>query len=161
MEIKVKLSNNAYMPKRMTAGSVGYDLFSIENCLIKAGETRVIATGVSIELPDGYEMQIRPRSGLSAKYDILQILGTIDSDYRGDIGIIIKNIGEVGFAVGEGDRIAQAVFNKVELPVLIKVDEIGETKRGSSGFGSTGKDTIIKNQASELEMLVRQVMKVD
>jgi dUTP pyrophosphatase len=138
MQIKIKLADGAKMPKRMTDGSVGYDLFSNETCLIKAGETKVVATGVSVELPDGYELQIRPRSGLSAKYDILQILGTIDSDYRGNIGIIIKNIGKEGFAIGAGDRIAQAVFNKVELPVLVEVDEIGETKRGIGGFGHTG-----------------------
>jgi dUTP pyrophosphatase len=156
MQIKIKLADGAKMPKRMTDGAVGYDLYSNETCLIKAGETRVVATGVSVELPDEYEMQIRPRSGLSAKYDILHILGTIDSDYRGDIGIIIKNIGEVGFAVGAGERIAQAVFNKVELPVLIEVDEIGETKRGSGGFGHTG---IVADQAGELERLVKQVMR--
>lgn len=138
MKIKIKLADGAKMPKRMTDGAAGYDLFSSETCVIGAGETRIVATGVSVELPDNYEMQIRPRSGLSAKYDILHILGTIDSDYRGNIGIIIKNIGKEGFAIGAGDRIAQAVFNKVELPVLIEVDEIGETKRGSGGFGHTG-----------------------
>jgi len=158
LRIKIKLADGATMPKRMTDGAVGYDLYSSETCLIKSGETRVVATGVSVELPDGYEMQIRPRSGLSAKYDILQILGTIDSDYRGDIGIIIKNIGEVGFAVGAGERIAQAVFNRVELPLLVEVDEIGETKRGSGGFGHTG---IVAEQARELEKLVNKVMRND
>ncbi len=156
MEIKIKLLDGAKMPKRMTDGAVGYDLFSNETCVIGAGETRIVATGVSVELPDCYEMQIRPRSGLSAKYDILQILGTIDSDYRGNIGIIIKNIGKEGFAIGAGDRIAQAVFNKVELPLLIEVDEIGETKRGSGGFGHTG---IVAEQARELEKLVNKVMR--
>ena len=161
MEIKIKLSDNAYIPKRMTAGAVGYDLCACENVIIEQGQTKVVNTGVAFELPQNIELQVRPRSGLSVKYDVIQILGTVDFDYRGEVKVIIKNIGDVPFVIGAGEWIAQAVFNKVELPVLIEVNEIGETKRGSSGFGSTGKDTIIKNQASELEMLVRQVMKVD
>jgi len=156
MQIKIKLAEGAQMPKRMTTGAAGFDLMALDSELIPAGETRVIKTGVSIELPPDWEMQIRPRSGLSVKYDIIQILGTIDSDYRGDIGIIIKNIGKEGFAIGTGDRIAQAVFNKVELPVLIEVDQIGETKRGSGGFGHTG---IVAEQARELEKLVNKVMR--
>ncbi len=156
MQIKIKLAEGAQMPKRMTTGAAGFDLMALESELIPAGETRVIKTGVSVELPPDWEMQIRPRSGLSVKYDIIQILGTIDSDYRGDIGVIIKNIGIDDFIVNAGDRIAQAIFNRVELPELVITDELSDTKRGSGGFGHTG---IVAQQASELERLVRQVMK--
>lgn len=156
--VKVKLAYGATIPKRMTSGSVGYDLCALTNEILLAGQTKTIETGISFEIPDGYEIQIRPRSGLSVKYDVIQILGTIDSDYRGEIKIILKNIGTETFLVGAGERIAQAVFNKVELPELEIVNNLNETKRGSGGFGSTG---IVSEQAKEIERLVRQVMKSD
>lgn len=152
MQIKIKLADRAIMPKRMTDGAAGYDLFALNDETIRANETKVIKTGVYVELPDGWEMQIRPRSGLSVKYDVLQVLGTIDSDYRGEIGVIIKNVGSVPFAINTQDRIAQAVFNKIELPDLVAVTELSETKRGSGGFGSTG------TQAQELERLVKEIV---
>lgn len=155
MQIKMKLADGATAPKRMTDGAAGYDLFALNDETIRANETKVIKTGVYVELPDGWEMQIRPRSGLSVKYDVLQVLGTIDSDYRGEIGVIIKNVGSVPFAINAQDRIAQAVFNRVELPDLVAVTELSETKRGSGGFGSTG------TQAQELERLVKEVMEND
>jgi dUTP pyrophosphatase len=158
LQIKIKLDENAKAPIRMTVGAVGYDLFSNEDVTIQAKKTHIVKTGVYVELPDGVEMQIRPRSGLSVKHDILTILGTIDSDYRGEIGVIIKNIGDSDFVVKKGDRIAQSVFAIVELPELLTVDAISETKRGSGGFGSTG---IVTDQAKELERLVRQVMRND
>lgn len=153
MQIKIKLADGATAPKRMTDGAAGYDLFAMNDETIRANETKVIKTGVYVELPDGWEMQIRPRSGLSVKYDVLQVLGTIDSDYRGEIGVIIKNVGSEPFTVNAQDRIAQAVFNRVELPQLVMVDELSDTKRGSGGFGSTG------TQAQELERLAKEVMK--
>ena len=152
MQIKIKLTEGATAPKRMTDGAAGYDLFALNDEKIKANETKVIKTGIYVELPDGWEMQIRPRSGLSVKFDVLQVLGTIDSDYRGEIGVIIKNVGSVPFTINAQDRIAQAVFNRVELPELIAVNELSETKRGSGGFGSTG------TQAQELERLVKEVV---
>lgn len=152
MQIKIKLADGAKAPKRMTDGAAGYDIFALNDETIRANETKVIKTGVYVELPEGWEMQIRPRSGLSVKYDVLQVLGTIDSDYRGEIGVIIKNVGSVPFTINAQDRIAQAVFNRVELPELIAVNELSETKRGSGGFGSTG------TQAQELERLVKEIV---
>lgn len=158
MRIAIKLADGAKMPKRMTAGAVGYDLCAMDNMVIMPDEVRLIKTGVFVELPEGVEMQIRPRSGLSLKYDVVTVLGTIDSDYRGEIGVIMRNNGKEGFAIGAGDRVAQAVFAKVELPELLIVDVIGDTERGSGGFGHTG---IVAEQAKELERLVKQVMKIE
>jgi dUTP pyrophosphatase len=152
MQIKIKLADGATAPKRMTDGAAGYDLFAMNDETIRANETKIIKTGVYVELPDGWEMQIRPRSGLSVKFDVLQVLGTIDSDYRGEIGVIIKNVGSEPFTVSAQDRIAQAVFNRVELPQLVTVYELSNTKRGSGGFGSTG------TQAQELERLVKEIV---
>lgn len=152
MQIKIKLADGATPPKRMTDGAAGYDLFALNDETIRANETKIIKTGIYVELPDGWEMQIRPRSGLSVKFDVLQVLGTIDSDYRGEIGVIIKNVGSEPFTVNAQDRIAQAVFNRVELPELVAVNELSHTKRGSGGFGSTG------TQAQELERLVKEIV---
>lgn len=158
MKILMKVEKGAFIPKRMTIGAAGYDLFSFENIIIEPQQTKLIKTGVSVELPEEYEVQIRPRSGLSLKHDVIAIMGTIDSDYRGEIGVIMRNNGTKDFVINIGDRIAQAVFAKVELPEIIFTDTLNETKRGNAGFGSTG---IVAEQAKELERLVRQVMKND
>lgn len=127
-----------------TIGSVGFDLYCALDervCLNNMGAREIIPTGISIELPIGYEAQIRPRSGLAAKYGItvLNTPGTIDSDYRGEIGVILVNLSTKKFFVERGMRIAQMVVKPTIIPVLDYVDELDMTGRGEGGFGSTGQ----------------------
>ncbi len=143
MKIKIKkLNPKAILPKYMTKNSVGMDLYAcIENSIILKPFKRVlVSTGIAISLPEGYEAQIRPRSGLAYKHGIflLNSPGTIDSDYRGEIKIILCNLGEKNFIIKNGDRIAQMVINRIEKCEWLEVDEIDLTERGKNGFGSTG-----------------------
>lgn len=130
------------LPKYMTKGSVGLDLYANvkEDTIIFPNEIKLIPTGISIQLPDGYEAQIRPRSGLALKYGIslVNTPGTIDNDYRGEINLILINFGKEPFAIKRGDRIAQMVINKVEIAEVIEAEELDNTERGEDGFGSTG-----------------------
>ena len=142
MEIKVKkLSNEVNLPKYQTEGSVGFDLESRDKVLLKSGCSTLISTGLAFELPLGYELQIRPRSGLALKHAItvLNTPGTIDSDYRGELKVILINHGQDDFQIEIGDRIAQAVVNKVAIAELIEVQELSKTDRADRGFGSTDK----------------------
>lgn len=129
-------------PKYMTEGSVGMDLYAaIENTeVIMPSEIKLISTGICIQIPRGYEAQIRPRSGLALKYGItlLNTPGTIDWDYRGEIKAIVINLGKEPFTLKRGDRIAQMVINKVEKPLIEVVLNIDNTERDCGGFGSTG-----------------------
>ncbi|MFA6941508.1 MAG: dUTP diphosphatase [Clostridiaceae bacterium] len=129
-------------PKYMTEGSVGMDLYAsvTSPVAIEKGEIKLIPTGICLEIPEGFEGQVRPRSGLALKYGItlLNTPGTIDWDYRGEIKVIVINLGSEPFIVNRGERIAQIVFNKVEKPSIEIIDKIRETGRGSGGFGSTG-----------------------
>ena len=142
MQIKVKrLSEKVKLPKYQTAGSVGFDLEAQSNIEIEVGKTALIPTGLSFELQDNYEIQVRPRSGLALKHSItvLNSPGTIDSDYRGELKVILINHGVEPFKISIGDRIAQAVINKVEIAIFQDVKTISDTNRDSKGFGSTGK----------------------
>jgi dUTP pyrophosphatase len=129
-------------PKFMTSGSVGMDLYAAINAevTLKPLERKKVPVGICIELPRGYEAQIRPRSGLADNHGItlLNAPGTIDWDYRGEISAIIINLSDKDFIIKRGDRVAQMVFNKVEIPVVELVEEIEVSQRGTSGFGSTG-----------------------
>lgn len=140
MVVKIKLDKGVEMPKYQTAGSVGMDLSAnIENTIaINPFETRLISSGVSIELPRGYEAQVRPRSGLSLKKGLVAVLGTIDSDYRGVVGVIIHNQSNYVQFIDPKERIAQLVYAKVERAELAVAAELSETERGAGGFGSTG-----------------------
>ena len=117
----------------------GMDLRSVEEATIHHGETRAVATGLSIELPPGYEAQIRPRSGLAFKHSLTipNSPGTIDPAYRGEIKVILHNLGQNPFVIQPGDRIAQMVIAKYE-PIAWSEDELSETTRGEGGFGSSG-----------------------
>ena len=139
--VKIKLENNAQLPKYATTGSSGMDLRAVESVIIKKGCRGCVKTGVYIEMPEGLEAQIRPRSGLALKYGItiLNTPGTIDSDYRGEICVILANFGDEDFVIEVGDRIAQMVFAPVAHAVLVQVKELGETVRAAGGFGSTGR----------------------
>jgi dUTP pyrophosphatase len=130
------------LPKYETAGSAGMDLTASidEDIIIKSGEIKLIKTGIAIALEKGFEAQIRPRSGLALKNGItvLNTPGTIDSDYRGEICVILINHSKLDFIVSRGMRIAQMIIAKYEQAKIIAVENLDETVRGSSGFGSTG-----------------------
>ena len=137
-----KLSNSVSTPKYETPGSSGMDVAAHieDNIIINPGEKALVSTGLSISIPAGYEVQIRPRSGLAAKKSItvLNSPGTIDADYRGEIKVILINLGKEKFVVENRDRIAQMVFCPVVQASLDEVKELSDTARGSDGFGSTG-----------------------
>ena len=138
-----KLSKDVSLPKYETSGSSGLDLAANidENIEIKPGQTEIIPTGLAVAVPNNFEIQIRPRSGLAAKSNIgiLNSPGTIDSDYRGELKIILFNHGNEEFIVNNNDRIAQMVLMPILKIEFKEVDELPETIRGSGGFGSTGK----------------------
>tara|TARA_B100001093_G_scaffold457279_1_gene468873 strand:- start:80 stop:520 length:441 start_codon:yes stop_codon:yes gene_type:complete len=137
-----KLSKNITLPKYETDGSSGMDLAAnIENEIeISPGKTAIIPTGLAVSIPKNFEIQIRPRSGLAAKNQIsvLNTPGTIDADYRGELKVILINLGEKKFKIEKGLRIAQMVLCPVTRATLKEVDILEETERGAGGFGSTG-----------------------
>jgi len=149
-EINIKISrwdsgfDDVELPKYETLGSSGLDLRAAisEMKIINAGKFALIPTNLSVEIPEGYEIQIRPRSGLAAKHGIgvLNSPGTIDSDYRGELKIILFNFSDSDFVVNRGDRIAQMVVSEVIKANLILSENLEESKRGVNGFGHTGKD---------------------
>lgn len=130
------------MPDYQTSGSSGFDLLAAcdQDVVLNPGERKLIPTGISFSLPSGYEAQIRPRSGLAVKHGItlLNTPGTIDSDYRGEIKVIMINLGQEAFAIQRGMRIAQAVIAEVVKAKLVVADNLDVTHRGSGGFGHTG-----------------------
>jgi len=137
-----KLSNSVLIPKYETPGSSGMDIAAHinESIVINPGERALVPTGFSLAIPKGHEVQIRPRSGLAAKKSItvLNTPGTIDADYRGEIKVILINLGKDKFIVENGERIAQIVVCPIAQVQLEEVKELSETDRGSGGFGSTG-----------------------
>jgi dUTP pyrophosphatase len=142
-EILIKrLSKNISLPKYETDGSSGMDLAAnIENKIeIAPGKSAIIPTGLSVSIPKNFEIQIRPRSGLAAKnrISVLNTPGTIDADYRGELKVILINLGDTAFIIEKGLRIAQMVLCPVIKATLKEVETLEETKRGSGGFGSTG-----------------------
>ncbi len=128
------------LPSYITDGSSGLDLRSAEDVVIPPGEWRAVSTGIRISLPPGYEAQVRPRSGLALKHGVtvLNAPGTIDSDYRGIIKVILINHGKKAFWIRRGDRIAQMVITRVEQVEVEEVEILDETSRGEGGFGHTG-----------------------
>jgi len=142
MKLKFKkLSPEANLPMYATEGSAGFDFQCLESFSIEPLERKLIKTGLSVELPNGYEMQVRSRSGLALKQGVivLNAPGTVDSDYRGEIGVILINMSGNAQFFQAGDRIAQGVIAKVKQPTkIIEVVELKETERGEGGFGSTG-----------------------
>ena len=135
-----RLSKEVSLPKYETSGSSGMDLGSNIVANISPGKIAIIPTGLALSIPKGFEAQIRPRSGLSAKkkISVLNTPGTIDSDYRGEIKVILINLGEEIFKVEKGLRIAQMVFCPIVQAQFREVDDLNETERGKGGFGSTG-----------------------
>jgi len=130
------------LPQYMTEGSSGMDLFAFleKEVVLEPGERRLIPTGISVAIPEGFEGQIRPRSGLAIQkgIGIVNGPGTIDSDYRGEIGVLLINFGNEAFTIRNGDRIAQMVISQVFQPILEEVDDLPPTRRQEGGFGHTG-----------------------
>lgn len=135
-----KLAEDAVLPHYAHPGDAGLDLFANENATLEPGSSRLIRTGISIELPHGTEAQVRPRSGLALKNGItvLNTPGTIDEGYRGEIGVILINHSRNPFHVDKGMKIAQMVINPVLRVEVRETKELSDTKRGAGGFGSTG-----------------------
>jgi len=139
---QLKNSEGLPIPHYQTEHSAGVDLYAAVagETIIEAGMWKLVPTGIAIAIPEGYEGQVRPRSGLALKHGIgmLNAPGTIDADYRGEIGIILFNFSTTPFSIHRGDRIAQIVFAKIEKAKLVRVDVLSETARGEGGFGHTG-----------------------
>ena len=142
MKIKVVNKSKHLLPHYETTQSAGMDLRANldESITLKPLERTLVKTGIFMELPDGYEAQVRPRSGLAFKKGItvLNTPGTIDADYRGEVGVILVNLSNEDFLVEDGERVAQMVIAKHEQPSWDEVENLNETERGSGGFGSTG-----------------------
>lgn len=138
----LRIEEGASVPRQATPGSSGFDLRACvpEPSTIPAGSVRLVPTGLRVAIPEGYEGQVRARSGLALRHGIGVINGpgTIDSDYRGPLGVLLINLGETEFTVSDGDRIAQIVFTPVPSVELVEVRELPETGRGEGGFGHTG-----------------------
>ena len=131
---------NLPLPSYATDGAAGMDVVSAEDLTLATGARHAVATGFAIAIPPGYEVQVRPRSGLALKHGVtcLNTPGTIDSDYRGEVKVILANLGSEPFLIKRGDRIAQLVAAPVQRAVFAEVESLDETRRGSGGFGSTG-----------------------
>jgi dUTP pyrophosphatase len=128
------------LPARATEGSAGYDVASAEDVVLAPMERRLVKTGFSFAIPAGFEMQVRPRSGLAIKHGVSlpNTPATIDSDYRGELMIAMINLGSEPFAISRGMRIAQLIIARVEAPAMLEVEELPASNRGTGGFGSTG-----------------------
>jgi dUTP pyrophosphatase len=142
MKVKIKkMREGAILPEYQTAGAAGFDFHACieESVVLKPGGIEVFSTGLGVEIPEGYELQIRPRSGLALKHKVAMLngIGTIDSDFRGEMGVILKNHGEEDFVVEPGMRIAQGVVSRCERVEWEEVEGLSETDR-RGGFGSTG-----------------------
>jgi dUTP pyrophosphatase len=144
--VKLKILRLAHgvdlpLPSYATAGAAGMDLRSSEALTLKAGARALVATGIAIALPENYEAQVRPRSGLAVKHGItvLNAPGTIDADYRGEIKVPLINLGADDFVIARGDRIAQMVVAPVTTAQLVEVETLDDTARGAGGFGSSGR----------------------
>ena len=129
------------MPSYATEGAAGLDLVAAEHVMLAPGARHAVATGFAIAIPEGFEVQVRPRSGMALKYGVtcLNTPGTIDSDYRGELQVILINHGVEPFVIHRGDRIAQLLVQKVEPAVFREVAELPPSERGAGGFGSTGR----------------------
>ncbi|MCX7827656.1 MAG: dUTP diphosphatase [Thermanaerothrix sp.] len=143
VEVRIKRGSGAEdlpLPSQGTPHSSGVDLRSAEEGILMPGEVRSFGTGLFVEIPPGYEFQVRSRSGLALKNQVMVLNspGTVDADYRGEIRVILYNAGSQPFEVKRGDRIAQMVLCPVFRPLFLEVEELSETDRSSGGFGSTG-----------------------
>ncbi len=143
VSVQVKRLNNGAglpLPGYASDGAAGMDVCAAESLTLKVGRRHAVATGLAFAIPQGFEVQVRPRSGLALKHGItcLNTPGTIDSDYRGEVKVILANLGDEDFVIQRGDRIAQLVVAPVTQAMMVEVEALDDTARGAGGFGSTG-----------------------
>jgi len=141
VEIKIKrLNPEAVMPHYVHKGDAGMDVYSTEDVSLAQGEIKLVSTGLSFEIPEQYEIQVRPKSGLALNHGITltNSPGTLDSCYRGELGVIMQNEGKADYQIKKGEKIAQIVVARYEQAEIKEVEELSETSRGEGGFGSTG-----------------------
>lgn len=138
MNVKIKRLEKVQLPKYETVGAAGFDLAASSEHLMLPGKKVLIGTGLAFEIPQGFELQIRGRSGLTSKTGLRVALGTVDSDYRGEVKVFVENIGEYTHRINVGDRIAQGIIAPVMQATFEEVAELSDTDRGEKGFGSTG-----------------------
>lgn len=141
IKVKIKRIDSLPLPKYQTPDASGLDLYSAEDKIIKKKSFATVRTGIAIEIPKGYEAQVRPRSGLAKNYGIgiLNSPGTIDADYRGEIMVILFNFSNKDFQIKRGERIAQLVFSPIVKVEWIEIEKLKKSKRNTGGFGHTGK----------------------
>lgn len=141
--LKLPGNEDVGLPRKMSEQASGYDLFAAveEELTLEPGQRALVPTGIALAMPDGLEAQIRPRSGLALKHGItcLNTPGTIDADYRGEIKVLLINLGQEAFTIARNERIAQMVFQTVPSVAVVHVETLDETERGAGGFGHTGK----------------------
>jgi dUTP pyrophosphatase len=141
IKIKIKkLNKDAILPHYEHKGDAGMDVYSAEDKMIKAGEKEIISTGLAFEIPEGYEIQVRPKSGLSLRHGLTlpNAPGTLDSGYRGELKVVVLNLSDKNYKVEKGKKIAQLILAKYEKADIEETEELSESERGSKGFGSTG-----------------------
>ncbi|PED73023.1 dUTP diphosphatase [Bacillus pseudomycoides] len=156
LRVKIKRVKDVELPRYAREFDAGFDLVAAEDAVIYPGGTKVIPTGLAFEIPPGYELQVRPRSGISRKTFLRVVLGTVDSGFRGEVGVIVSNTSYPGnpitlginddngiymnvkYEIKKGDRLAQGVIAPVETAHFVEVDKLSESERGAGGFGSTG-----------------------
>ncbi|PFW52636.1 dUTP diphosphatase [Bacillus cereus] len=144
LRVKIKRLKDVELPKYAKSGDAGFDLVAAEDAIIWPGETKVVPTGLAFEIPPGYELQVRPRSGMTRNTKLRVVLGTVDSGYRGEVGVLVDNLESVkgkfmnSQLIEKGTRIAQGVIAPVVTANFVEVDELSDSERGSCGFGSTG-----------------------
>jgi len=139
MEIKVKkLDLNAKIPTKARISDSGWDLYSLKEMTLSPMQTVVVPTGIAFSIPKKHEIQVRPRSGVSTKTSLRVILGTVDQEYRGEVGIMVQNTSDVTVNIPEHFKLAQAVLTPLPESTMIEVNDLDDTSRGSNGFGSSG-----------------------
>jgi dUTP pyrophosphatase len=142
IQVRIKKLRPTSIPCYMTEHAAGVDLHAAleSEFILHPGERALVPTGIAIEIPPGFEAQVRPRSGLALRHGIALVNspGTVDADYRGEIGVILINLGSAPFTVTNGERIAQMVFARYERAEFIEVEKLGQSDRGTGGFGHTG-----------------------
>ncbi|WNM88205.1 ORF1 [Fowl aviadenovirus A] len=149
----VRLSPHAVPPVRATHGAAGYDLFSAYDIKVPARGRALVPTDLVFQFPPGCYGRIAPRSGLAAKFFIDVGAGVIDPDYRGNVSVVLFNFSESSFNIRRGDRVAQLILERIMVPEVSELTQLGETDRGASGFGSTGMGAVDRHQRSVLEWL--------
>jgi dUTP pyrophosphatase len=137
--LQVKVDGDGALPQYATAASAGADLRASEDLVLAAGQRAAVATSVHLEIPEGHVGLIWPRSGLAVKHGIDTLAGVVDSDYRGEVRVVLVNHGDQPFAIHAGDRVAQLLIQKVERPDFVPAAALTDTARGAGGFGSTGR----------------------